>query len=252
MSQIIINGDDYALNERNSKAIAEAFRTGRITDTTMLANGAFFDEAVALAKNEGFIDKIGVHLNLTEGEPLTEDIRQCPRFVSDGVFNKVYNRQRTSRLTKEEQTAVYTELTAQVKKIRAAGITLTHADSHHHIHTGIFVVPIVMRVCRENGIDKIRLHRDLGQIPFYKRVVKKRYNKQLRKNGFITTDHFAYVMDIAGTEIPDNTEIMVHPDYDKNGALIDRRGMEDGCPIGNSLPDFSDRENVRLRGFAQL
>ncbi|MBQ1453116.1 MAG: ChbG/HpnK family deacetylase [Ruminococcus sp.] len=96
--QIIINADDYGLNERNSKAIAQAFENGLITNTTVLANGEYLDEALALAREKNFFDKLGVHLNLTEGEPLTEDIKSCPRFVSGGVFNKVYNKRRTSPL----------------------------------------------------------------------------------------------------------------------------------------------------------
>ena len=250
MIRITINGDDFGLDERNSAAIAEAFEKELITDTTMLANYPSFDMAVKLAEQQGFTDKIGIHFNLTAGVPLTEDIRQCPRFVTDGVFNKTYNR--ISPLNNAEKDAIYKELTAQAEKIKSAGIPINHADSHHHIHTAVFIAPITLRVCRENGIDKIRSHRNLGEIPFYKKVVKDRYNKWLVEQGFINTKYFAYVMDVRGGELPDDTEIMVHPDYDKNGVLIDRRGMEDGMPTGYELPDFKRERNAVLRGFADL
>ena len=250
LNRVIVNSDDYGLNEHNSDAIAEAFAKGLITDTTMLANFDFFDQAVRLAEEQGFSDKIGVHLNLTEGVPLTEEIRRCPRFVTDGVFNKVYNKNRTLPLNAAEKDAIYRELTAQVERIEAAGIRITHADSHHHIHTGVFVAPIAVRVCREHGIDKMRLHRNLGDIPACKRFVKNRYNRWLKEPGFVTTRYFAYVMDLGEDAIPDDTEIMVHADYDKNGVLIDRRGMEDGYPIGYPLPDF--RNKAKLRGFTEL
>lgn len=249
MNRVIINADDFGLNEGCSKAIAQAFAEGKITDTTMMATGAYFDEAVILAKEQGFIGKIGIHLNLTEGEPLTEDIKRQPRFVTDGLFNKQYNR--VKKLTKEEQDAIYKELSAQVAKIKSAGITLTHADSHHHIHTGIFIAPIAARVCKEQGITKIRLHRNLGAISFAKRVVKNQYNSWLRRQGFCTTDYFAYPMDVEGAEIPDNTEIMVHPDYDKNGVLIDRTGASSGI-TPKPLPDFCSGRQITLRGYAQL
>ena len=61
--------------------------------------------------------------------------------------------------------------------ISAAGIKINHADSHHHIHTGVFIAPIAARVCREKGIDKMRLHRNAGNISFVKRIVKNKYNK---------------------------------------------------------------------------
>ena len=247
---VVINADDFGLNEYCSKAIAQAFKEGLITDTTMMATGEYFDDAVVLAKEQGFIDKIGIHLNLTEGEPLTEGIKNCPRFVTDGRFNKGYSR--TKKLTGEEKDAIYKELTAQAEKIQKAGIRIAHADSHHHIHTAIFIAPIAVKACKEHGITKMRLHRNLGQINAIKRFVKKRYNRWLRKQGMITTDYFAYPMDIENIEIPDSTEIMVHPDFDKNGVLIDRHGVEDGFPIGDKLPDLRTERKVTLKGYAEL
>ena len=250
MNRVTINGDDFGMNESCSMAIAEAFSKELITDTTMLANFDYFGRAVGLAREQGFSDNIGVHLNLTSGVPLTEDIKDCPRFVTGGAFNKKYNR--VLPLSKKEKAAIYKELSAQVKKIEDAGIVITHADSHHHIHTGVFVAPIAVRVCREHGICKMRLHRDLGQISPFKAFVKKRYNAWLRKQGFTTTEHFAYVMDIKDRDIPDSTEIMVHPDYDRNGVLVDRRGMDGEFPKGYPLPELKSGRDIILKGFAEL
>lgn len=247
---VIINADDFGLNEHCSKAIAEAFAKGLVTDTTMMATGEYFDHAVSLAREQGFINNIGIHLNLTEGVPLTEDIKGCPRFVTDGRFNKQYDR--TKPLSDDEKSAIYKELSAQAEKIENAGIKINHADSHHHIHTGVFVAPIAERVCKEHGINKIRVHRNLGDMPALKRFMKNRFNKRLRRDGFVTTAYFAYVMDIKDSDIPDSTEIMVHPDYDKNGVLIDRRGVENGSPIGYPLPDLRKERDITLIGYSEL
>ena len=247
---IIINADDFGLNEHCSKAIAQAFREGLITDTTMMATGEYFDEAVELAKEQGFIDKIGIHLNLTEGEPLTNGIKSCKSFVEAGRYHHRNNRLKP--LSKGEKEALYIELTAQVEKILNAGIQITHADSHHHIHTAVFVASIAARVCKEHGITKIRLHRNIGSISALKMIVKKKYNRWLHKQGFKTTEFFGSLRDIEGSELQDNTEIMVHPDFDKDGVLIDRHGMEDDLPIGNKLPDLRAERNVTLKGYAEL
>ncbi len=247
---VTINADDYGLNEHCSKAIAQAFMERKITDTTMMATGEYFDEAVALAKEQGFINAIGVHLNLTEGEPLTEDIKSCGAFVEDGIFHHRNNRLKF--LSKNEKDAVYHELTAQIKKIQNAGIKITHADSHHHIHTAIFIAPVVARVCKEQGIKKVRLHRNIGRINAIKMFVKNLYNGWLQRQGFITTDYFGSLFDIENTEIPDHCEIMVHPDFDKNGILIDRINEENGVPVGQKLPDLSSERNVTLRGYVEL
>lgn len=250
MNSVTINADDYGLNEHCSKAIAQAFLEGKISDTTMMATGEYFDEAVALAKEQGFINRIGIHLNLTEGEPLTEDIKSCSAFVENGIYHHRNNRLKF--LSQKEKDAVYQELTAQIEKIQNAGIKITHADSHHHIHTAIFIAPIVARVCKEHGISKVRLHRNIGKINAAKRFVKKMYNGWLQRQGFITTDYFGSLFDIENAEIPDNCEIMVHPDFDKDGILIDRIDEENGSPVGNALPDLRSERNVTLRGYIEL
>lgn len=247
---IIINADDFGLNEHCSKAIAQAFREGKISDTTMMATGEYFDEAVELAMEQGFIDKIGIHLNLTEGVPLTEDIKKLPDFVTDGRFKKQYKRSKP--LSKADQNAIYIELTAQVEKIQKAGIHITHADSHHHIHTAIFIAPIAARVCKEHGITKMRLHRNIGGISGLKLIAKNKYNNWLRKQGFKTTEYFGSLRDIKNAGLPDNCEIMVHPDLDKNDVLIDRHGMDGGFPTGDKLPDLRAERNVTLKGYAAL
>lgn len=250
MAVVIINADDFGLNDHCSKAIAEAFLKNLVTDTTMMATGEYFEEAAALSKERGFDDRIGIHFNLTEGEPLTEDIRRCPNFVIDGRFHKGYNRLKP--LSSFEKQAIYRELSAQAQKIENAGLKITHADSHHHVHTAVYIAPIVARVCKEHDINKIRLHRNLGQINTLKRIVKNRYNQWLKKRGFITTDFFAYEMDIRDIPIPNSTEIMVHPDYDADGVLIDRRGKKDDIPFGEALIDFHRERQVMLGGYTKL
>lgn len=227
---VIVNADDFALNERCSEAIAEAFRLGLVSDTTMVANGDYLLGAKALAEKYGFADKIGIHFNITEGNPLTKGISGLSDFVTNGRFNKSYDILR--KLSPEEETAIYDELRAQVEALLSVGISLTHADSHHYIHNAPYIAPIAARVCEEYGIRKIRLSRTDSD-----------FKAWARSRGFITTEHFIRLRDIDGN-LPNNTEILVHPDFDKNGALIDRYGVKDGYPFGAEIPDLK-----KLRGF---
>lgn len=245
MKRLIINGDDFGMNAHCTKAIAQAFCEGLITDTTMMANGDCFDEAVALARQQGFIHNIGIHFNLTEGEPLTEDIRKLTDFVIDGAFHKQFL-QNPHALSERETEAVDRELCAQVERIKNAEISITHADSHHYIHNDPYLAPIVARVCRRYGIEKIRLQRNL----FHEK--EQENNLFWRKNGFITTAFFGRMSDIEQAEIPDSTEIMVHPDFDKNGVLIDRAGVEDSAPVGKKLVKLSERHGIVLTNYKKL
>lgn len=251
MARLLINGDDLGMNESCSRAIAEAFKQNRITDTTAMANGEWIDEALALAREMHFENKIGVHLNLTEGKPLTREICGFPAFVTDGCFNKnamTLNRE----LTAAEFEAVYAELTAQILRLKSAGIMLTHADSHHYIHNHPCFLPVVLRLCGEQGIDKLRLRRDLSETDEATTAEIGAYNRFLRTQGFITTDHFGRPEDVAGRDIPDLTELLVHPDFDRDGILIDRRGMSDGFPVGDELPAFDSMNGVELIDYTLL
>lgn len=245
MKRLIINGDDFGMNAHCSKAIAQAFSERLITDTTVVANGEYFAEAAALAREQGFIDRIGIHFNLTEGDPLTEDIRKLSDFTHDGSFHKHFLRD-PHPLSDREKEAVYAELCAQVERLRAAGIAITHADSHHYIHNAPFLAPIVMQICKRYGINKIRLKRNF----FEKKEPEN--NTFWRENGFITTSFFGRISDIEQRELPDNTEIIVHPDFDNDGVLIDRAGTENGTPVGKKLIGMRGRDDIILINYKNL
>lgn len=246
MGRVIINGDDFGMNKRCTLAIAQAFGEGLITDTTIMANGEYFDYAISLAREQGFSDRIGIHFNLTEGAPLTRDILSVEAFVSGGYFHKAYTKA-PQPLTDTGRNAVYAELTAQARRLLDAGIDITHADSHHYIHNIPYLAPIVARVCCENGIGKVRLQRDLGSA-----VGFEENNSSWRGQGFLTTAHFGKLSDVISGDIPDDTEIMVHPDLDIDGRLIDRRGMDGDIPTGDILRRLSDADGVTLFTYRDL
>ena len=248
MDKIVINADDFGLNESCTKAICKAFCEGLITDTTMIANGTAFVESVKCIQRFGFQNKIGIHFNLTEGKPLTRTIASMQTFSENGVFHGKINR--VKRLSKAEKYAVYEELSAQIEKLEKMGVEITHADSHHHIHTSIFIAPIFARVCNEHDIKKVRLHRNIGSISKVKRIVKKLYNYWLHMEGFKTTEFFGSMEDVEWVGVRDGVEIMVHPEFDKYGNLIDKVDEIDGHAVGRSLA-LPTGEFI-LRGYKDL
>ena len=235
---LYVNGDDFGLGESCTLAVAEALEKGYITGTTMTANGEYFENAVRLAKKRGFTDKIGVHFNLTEGRPLTKEMEKTELFVEDGFFHKRYLKN-PRELTDAEANAVYKELSAQAERLKKSGLAVARADSHHYIHTFIHLAPIAARVCLEHDIIRVRIDRTFDT-PERPRITDGRIeNLWWRERGFLTTAHFGRMSDLEEGAVPDDVEIMTHPDYDKNGILIDRTGVEDGCPTGRPLREIT-------------
>ena len=69
--QWIINADDFGLSQEVNSAVVQCFRDGTIDRTTLLVNMPQTDAACALAREHGFFDRVGLHINLVEGTPLT-------------------------------------------------------------------------------------------------------------------------------------------------------------------------------------
>ena len=248
--KLIINADDFGLTESCSKAIAEAFAQKFITSTTACANGEYIEEALSLAQENGFLDSIGIHINLTEGFPLTKNIVIDPFFCENGKFHGRIHR--FKKPTKRQLDVIKEEVTAQVERLLALGYTISHADSHHHIHTCVYFENTIKDVLFSYGIRKIRLHRNIGKIPFYKRVAKKLYNKKLRKQGFATCAYFGSADDFLATDALEGVcEIMVHPDYDAQGTLIDRVLQSEegnsGAPLGSWAHKLQGEEKISYR-----
>ncbi len=78
-SLLIVNADDFGQSAVVNRAILDCFQKGLISSTTIMANMPGFDEAVELALAKGLQQNIGVHLNLTDGEPLVSALPAATR-----------------------------------------------------------------------------------------------------------------------------------------------------------------------------
>ena len=227
--KIIINADDFGMSAEANKAIIEAFEKNVISTTTVMANMPGFREACELAHRHGLIGKVGVHLNLTSGHPLSQSIRECAQFCDDrGVF---LPRQTMLWLSREDNLAVTTEIEAQIKACVDGGLCPTHLDSHHHVHTEWPIGKIVIAVAHRYGIKAIRLSRNCGPgISIAHRLYKWAYNTRLKAYGLAKTQYFGSASDVQEilAERSDAIEVMVHltsecagkrPDFrDENGV----------------------------------
>jgi predicted glycoside hydrolase/deacetylase ChbG (UPF0249 family) len=232
LSRLIVNADDFGHSEAVNRAILMSFDCSLVNSTSLMANMPGFDHAIGLFHQHSHLQqKVGLHLNLTEGVPLTRGMLACPLFCGEsGRFR--YDRGRPLfRLGRREREAVYEEFKAQLERVLAAGVQPTHLDSHHHIHTEWAIAPLVCRLARAYGVPRIRLTRNMGSVAgLPKRLYKKVFNRWWlgRRSGLVNTDYFGDVADmmawLAGGRRPDGRlsfEIMVHPLLDERGRLVD-------------------------------
>jgi predicted glycoside hydrolase/deacetylase ChbG (UPF0249 family) len=189
--QLVVNADDFGFTPDVNQGIVEAHRGGILTATTLMANGAAFDDAIGLAREAPTLD-IGCHLVLVGGHSL----------VSGKTFPPTVGRLLAAVARREIR--IYDELAAQVRRIAAAGIRATHLDTHKHTHLAPPVLDAVARLSEEFGIRWVRrpfdfpLRAAAGRTPLATRMasgamrlLRSRFHRVLEKHGCRTTDHFA-------------------------------------------------------------
>ncbi|MCU0587345.1 MAG: ChbG/HpnK family deacetylase [Syntrophobacteraceae bacterium] len=153
---LIINADDAGYSRGINDAIAQCSAGGALTSTTLMAGGRAFEHAVKVlgrAENLG----IGVHLVLTDLEPLTPDqgleglmdqngcLPRSPEALLRALAGRRAGRQALRR-----------ELSLQVEKVLDHGIVPTHLDSHKHVHLLPPILEVVLEVAARYGIRWIR------------------------------------------------------------------------------------------------
>ena len=239
--KLIVNADDYGLNENTTKAIAECFARGELSNTTIVVNSDYFKTALDIAKGNGFFDRIGLHVNLVEGMPLTDNIKKYREFCSeDGSFNCNFLHSKKMRLylPKNVRIAAEDEIRAQMERFISYGFPLKHYDSHRHACTALSLLRNSLKAAVDFGFQTTRIYINLsgnstgGRLSFEKSVYCKLVSNMITAAGLKHTEYFGYSWDLARKhkELPSNSsvEVLCHPDYrnadkdfDMNGELMD-------------------------------
>jgi chitin disaccharide deacetylase len=156
-ARLIINADDFGLTQGVNRAIAELHQAKALTSATLMATGAAFDDAVALAHANPTLG-VGCHVTLTDGIPVSSP-QSIPTLLgadgktfrpSLGDFVQMLLRGKIS------EDDIEREALAQVEKLQRAGIHVTHLDTHKHTHLFPAVTRPLLRVAERCSIGAIR------------------------------------------------------------------------------------------------
>ncbi len=237
---LIINSDDFGLDERLNLAIVKSFAAGLCSSTTLMANMPGFEEACSLAHEHRLRDHVGLHIVLNEGFPLTDPIKKTARFCDPDGRLALQSWPPVFVLGVSESRSLAEEMRAQIARSRTNGIPLSHIDSHHHLHNLWPILGVVIAVARSEHVPYIRLARNCGVgISLRKRVYKAIVNRKLRGAGLSRTKYFGSLEDyiflketMGSMEAGASFEIMIHPLVHKDGFVIDAGDDE---PLENRL-----------------
>ena len=155
MKRLIVNADDFGLHAAVNRGIRDAHSGGIVTSTSLMAGGAAFDEAVAIAQDCPELG-VGVHLTLVGARPVASAVAS----LVDGEGNfcasyPVFLRRYLQGTIRRDEVA--RELAAQIEKVTRAGIRPTHLDSHQHLHVVPGITGMVLDLARRFAIAAVRI-----------------------------------------------------------------------------------------------
>lgn len=252
VGRLIINADDFGLTQGVNRAIVAAHRSGVVTSSTLMANGQAFDDAVERAKSVSRLG-IGCHVVLVDGVPVRGGQTQtlADKKFPDGRFYQSLNsfavRLVGGRINADD---IEAEATAQIRKLQAAGVAVSHLDTHKHTHIFPQVLRPLLRAARACGVPAVRnpfgpvrfsvlakypsLWKRYGQVTVLNRLGG-RFRKSVAEAGMHTTDgtvgivatgamdHYLFANIVES--LPEGTwELVCHPGYnDADLARIQTR-----------------------------
>jgi len=242
LRRLIVNADDFGITPGVNRAIAEAHQHGIVTSTTLMANSGAFSAAVDIARSTPHL-AVGCHLVLVDGSPVLPP-DQIPTLLGEnGHFPPGFGTVAKSAIRKRLKPAeIEAEVGAQIRKVQQAGLSVSHVDSHKHMHMFPLIGAAVIQAAQSCGVRAIRnpfvpikaiAFARLARRPqlwtrYIETRILRRYHRDFRefvkKAGMITTDGSFGVISTGALDpdifnaiansIPEGTwELVCHPGY---------------------------------------
>ncbi len=291
MRQLIVNADDFGLTSGVNRAIVEAHRDGIVSSTTLMANGAAFADAVEAARPLPRLS-VGCHVVLTDGAPVSspaavDTLLAIRSAEPEKFYSSLSGFAARATLGGFDREQLVMEITAQIRKIQATGLEVTHLDSHKHAHIFPEILTAMLRAARICGVRAIRnpfvpMKAIMAQQFAGKRALLKRYSqvrilnsfagqfrRQTRRAGILSPDGVIGVIETglldgillrqALTSLPEGTwELVCHPGYADvdlravHTRLIEARERELTLLTSPELKDFLEKQQIRVISYREL
>ena len=159
MPKLIITADDCGLSEANNRHVLELHQRGYLTAASVLTNFPAHRHALALFADCPDLD-IGVHLNLTDGVPVTQFGPHHSHLLRDDrrFRSKFRLYMRGLFFNREAIHWIRNELDLQMRRCVDAGVQPRHITTHHHFHSLPILREIVHELAAIYQVDWVRGH----------------------------------------------------------------------------------------------
>ena len=282
----MINADDLGFTSGVNRAIIKAHADGIVTSATLMANGPAFCEVKELAEQFPKLS-IGCHVVLIDGEPVLPPAR-VPSLTQSGRFRDDLKTFAARALIGQlDTTEIGAEATAQIRRVQAAGVCVSHLDTHKHTHIFPKVLRPLLLAAAECGVRAVRnpfgprlplrLSELLKRPDLWTRWAEMRvlgtlagnFRTAVQREGFFTPDG-TVGLEVTGTlnatlfaeiatSVPEGTwEFVCHPGYNDSNLqsaktrLRESREVELDVLTSPAAREILARQEVELISYRDL
>ncbi len=284
MRRLIVNADDFGIASGVNRGVVEGHQNGVVTSATLMACGARFDEAVALAAQTNKLS-VGCHVVLVDGSPMLAGSQVSSLTVPNSGLESRFRESLVSfallaAAGRLDRGQIEAEITAQIQKLQAAGISVSHLDSHKHTHMFPVVLKSMLGAARKCGVRAMRNPFEpliFANLRHWKRQFQLRilrgyratFRKELADSGMFTPDGCIGLAATGGLtlatfralieNLPEGTwEFVSHPGYndaDLNQVktrLRNSREKELAILTSDSVKQLLHGEQIELISYHDL
>jgi hopanoid biosynthesis associated protein HpnK len=279
--RLIVNADDFGLTQGVNRAIVEAHGQGIVTSATLMAHGPAFEDALQRTRSNARLS-VGCHVVLVDGEPVLgggKTSTLSDKNTHDGHFYDGLGgfalRAVSGRIDGNE---IEAEATAQIRKLQAAGVPVSHLDTHKHTHIFPPVLRPLLRAARACGVKAVR--NPFGPIHFsmvakrpslWKRhsqvmllaPLGRKFRRSVADAGLLTPDGTVGVVATGALDIrllegmvkslPDGTwELVCHPGHNDADLASIRTRLRGSRAVELQLLTSPEAREVLTRSGVQL
>jgi len=274
-----------------NRAIRETHVDGVVTSATLMANGTAFQDAADLAHSQPRLS-VGCHVVLVDGAPVSR-YDSIPSLLSrsavapEQFYSSIATVAARAVFRRFDHDQLVNEIVAQVRKIQAAGVQVTHLDTHKHTHIFPHILRAVVQAARISGVPAIRnpfvpasalrprafsRHRNLwkryGQVTMLN-TFRTRFRERMKRTGLASPDGVLGVIETGSfdrsllrhalSNLPDGTwELVCHPGYDdadlraSRTRLLASRERERELLTAPELRQFLAEQSIELIGYREF
>lgn len=276
-----------------NRAIVEAHRNGVVSSATLMAtaNDASFREAIDLV---GALPElsVGCHVVLVDGAPVSapgavDTLLAIRSGEPECFYSSLSAFAARATMGGFDREQLVLEITAQIRKIQAAGIEVSHLDSHKHTHIFPEILRAMLRAAKICGVRAIRspfvpMKAIMAQHFAGRRALLKRYGqvrilntfagnfrRQTSKAGLTSPDGVIGLIETGSMDgilvrqalegLPEGTwELVCHPGYADadlravRTRLVESRESERSLLTSPELKEFLERQNIRVISYREL